>query len=167
MFLTAVDIPASIASAYDCGVIVSEVEVDIRSLSMVKWYNMANSCKLSFKKKCKISKLYDGNAAITFQTCLTQLACDSRNAGKAVVAQSDMEIFATANSGADWRQYTNGHDFLHAIATKINRLKTKAYSELDIRKTLEADYTQAYFQHTSLYAGLMRRGVTVNSSICK
>lgn len=167
MFLTAVDIPASIFSNYQCTIALGSILTDIYCLSMTKWYNMANACKLRFRKKCTIAKLYDGHSSITFSSCLTQLAADSKNVGKATIQQQNLETFSQTNASADWRHYSNGHDLLHAIATKINRIKNKAYSELDIRIVLEASYSLTMFQATALYAGLRQREKVVGCSICK
>ena len=167
MFLMDTDVKDILKSAFGCEIDVMQIESHICCLSMTKWYNMSHGCKQRFAKKCTIQKLYDGTSAINFTDCLIQLASDQKNQGKTAIALPDLEAFAKSKSKSDWRQYTNGHDLLHAMATAINKNTNSAISEINIRAALEGSYSLSLFQMTLLYSSLKKLEKTVHLPLCK
>ena len=70
--------------------------------------------------------------------------------------------------GADWRQYTNGHDWLQAIAMWLNVRLNKALSyKIDIRPYLESVYSEDDFKGTELYAEISKREDIISKNLLK
>lgn len=158
LFLSVLDMNALLGSKYGTAIDVKSIAMSIRGLSMTKWYNMANDCKLAFRKKCVVSKVYDGQSDVSVDDCITQLANEQKNAGKQIPDKTQVAGFMGLNAGADWRQYTNGHDWLHAIATWLNvRLKKAISYKTDLCPYLESEFSENDFKVTGLYTEIRKR----------
>lgn len=168
MFLSSLDMDTLLEDEYAIAIDTKAIATEIRGLSMVKWYNMARGCKLAFRKRCVIPKVYDGQKNVKMADCLTQLGLEKKNAGKAIPERIDVEEFAESYPDADWRQYTNGHDWLHAIALWLNKNLNRTISyKNDIRPYLEDKFTLADFRKTSLYAEIEQRGQMIGKTLLK
>ncbi len=162
LFLSTLDVDALLGGKYGIAIDVKSIARSIRGLSMTKWYNMANDCKLVFKKKCVVQKVYDGQDDVSVDDCVVKLAEEKKNAGKQIPPKTQFVCFMNSNEGADWRQYTNGHDWLHAIATWLNVRLNKAISyDKDIRPYLESVFSIEDFKATGLYTEIRKREETL------
>ena len=162
LFLSTLDVDALLGGKYGIAIDVKSIARSIRGLSMTKWYNMANDCKLVFKKKCVVQKVYDGQDDVSVDDCVVKLAEEKKNAGKQIPPKTQVVCFMNSNEGADWRQYTNGHDWLHAIATWLNVRLNKAISyDKDIRPYLESVFSIEDFKATGLYTEIRKREETL------
>ena len=158
LFLSELDVDTLLEGQYGIAIDVESIARSIRSLSMAKWYNMSNDCKLAFKKKCVLQKVYDGRVDVSVDDCIAKLADEKKNAGKQIPNKTQFIGFMDSNEGADWRQYTNGHDWLHAIATWLNARLNKAISyNNDICPYLESIFSEEDFKATGLYAEIRKR----------
>ena len=166
LFLSELDVDALLGGKYGTAINVKSIAMSIRGLSMAKWYNMANDCKLAFKKKCVMPKVYDGQGDVSVDDCIAKLADENKNAGKQIPNKKQVVGFMDSNEGADWRQYTNGHDWLHAIATWLNVRLNKAISyKIDIRPFLESVFSEDYFRETVLYTEIRKREENIGRKI--
>ncbi len=168
LFLSELDVDAILESKYGIATDVKSIAMSIRGLSVTKWFNMANDCKLSFKKKCVVPKVYDGQRDVSVDDCVAQLANEKKNAGKQIPDKTQVANFMDYVEGADWRQYTNGHDWLQAIATWLNIRLNKALSyKMDIRPYLESIFSDGDFKGTELYAEIRRREENIGKNLLK
>ena len=162
LFLSELDVNALVGSKYGIAIDVESIAMSIRGLSMTKWYNMANDCKLAFKKKCVVPKVYDGQVNVSVDDCIAKLADEKKNAGKQIPNKTQVTGFMDSNVGADLRQYTNGHDWLHAIATWLNVHLNKAISyKTDLCPYLESVFSEDDFKRTGLYTEIRKREETI------
>lgn len=158
MFLSGLDIDALLGAKYEIALDVKSIAKSIQGLSMTKWYNMANDCKLAFKKKCVVQKVYNGQGDVSVVDCVAKLAEEKKNEGKQIPDEVLVKRFISENACADWRQYTNGHDWLQAIARWLNVHLNRAISyRLDLRTYLECAFTEEYFKRTELCAEIRLR----------
>ena len=168
LFLSELDVDAILGSKYGIAIDVKSIAMAIRGLSVTKWFNMANDCKLSFKKKCVVPKVYDGQGDVSVDDCVAQLANEKKNAGKQIPDKAQIVSFLESTEGTDWRQYTNGHDWLQAIATWLNIRLNKALSyKIDIRPCLESVFTDGDFMGTVLCAEIRRREEIIGKNLLK
>lgn len=168
LFLSELDVDKILESKYGIPIDMKSIAMAIRGLSVTKWFNMANDCKLSFKKKCVVPKVYDGKRDVNVDDCIAQLAAEKKNAGKQIPDKALVARFMDSVEGADWRQYTNGHDWLQAIATWLNIRLNKALSyKIDIRSYLESLFFEDDFKGTGLYAGIRKREEKIGKNLLK
>lgn len=168
LFLSELDVNAILEDKYGIAIDVRSIAMSIRGLSVTKWFNMANDCKLSFKKKCVVPKVYDGHGDVSVDDCISQLAGEKKNKGKQIPDRSQVENFMESNEWADWRQYTNGHDWLQAIAMWLNIRLDKALSyKIDIRLCLESVFSEGDFFGTGLCAEIRKREVNIGKNLLK
>lgn len=166
LYLSLLDVDALLGCKYGIEIDVRSIANSIRGLSMTKWYNMANDCKLAFKKRCVVNKVYDGQGDVSVDDCLAKLADEKKNAGKQIPDNPQVIGLMEANEGADWRQYTNGHDWLHAIATWLNVRLNKALSyKADLCPYLESVFSEADFKGTGLYAEIRKREEKIGKTL--
>lgn len=166
LFLSVLDVDAHLGGKYGIEIDVEAIAMSIRALSMTKWYNMANDCKLAFKKKCVVPKVYDGQCDVSVDDCIAKLADEKKNAGKQLPDKPQVIGFMDYNEGADWRQYTNGHDWLHAIATWLNvRLKKALSYKTDLCPYLESEFSEDDFKRTGLYTEIRKREETIGRTL--
>ncbi len=166
LFLSVLDVDAILGSKYEIAIDVKSIAMAIRGLSVTKWFNMANDCKLSFKKKCVVQKVYDGQGDVSVDDCVVQLANEKKNVGKQIPGKAQVVSFMESNEEADWRQYTNGHDWLQAIATWLNIQLNKALSyKIDICPYLESVFSEDDFKGTGLYAEIRRREENIGRNL--
>lgn len=168
MFLSVLDVDALIGVKYGIAIDVKSIAMSIRGLSMTKWYNMANDCKLAFRNKCVVPKVYDGQCNVSVGDCIAQLANEKKNVGKQIPNKTQITDFIDSTEGADWRQYTNGHDWLQAIARWLNVRLNKAISyKIDIRPYLESVFSEDDFKGTLLYAEIRKREQSIGRTLLK
>ena len=168
LFLSELDVDKILESKYGIPIDMKSIAMAIRGLSVTKWFNMANDCKLSFKKKCVVPKVSDGKSDVNVDDCIAQLAAEKKNAGKQIPDKALVARFMDSVEGADWRQYTNGHDWLQAIATWLNIRLNKALSyKIDIRSYLESLFFEDDFKGTGLYAGIRKREEKIGKNLLK
>ena len=168
LFLSELDVDKILESKYGIPIDMKSIAMAIRGLSVTKWFNMANDCKLSFKKKCVVPKVYDGKSDVNVDDCIAQLAAEKKNAGKQIPDKALVARFMDSVEGADWRQYTNGHDWLQAIATWLNIRLNKALSyKIDIRSYLESLFFEDDFKGTGLYAEIRKREEKIGKNLLK
>lgn len=168
LFLSELDVDALLGSRYGVAIDVKSIAMAIRGLSVTKWFNMANDCKLAFKKKCVVPKVYDGQSDVSVDDCVVQLANEKKNVGKHIPDKAQVAGFMDLTEGVDWRQYTNGHDWLQAIAMWLNVRLNKALSyKIDIRPYLESVYSEDDFKGTELYAEIRRREDVIGKNLLK
>lgn len=168
MFLSSLDVDALLGCRYGIAIDVKSIAISIQGLSMTKWYNIANDCKLAFKKRCVVQKVYGGQNEVSVDDCIVKLAEEKKNAGKHVPYRVQVTDFMELHKGTDWRQYTNGHDWLQAIAMWLNvRLKRAISYKLDLRPYLEGVFSEEYFRRTELYAEIRKREVTIGKTLLK
>lgn len=166
LFLSALDVDAILKDKYEIEIDVKSIAMGIRGLSMTKWYNMANDCKLAFRKKCVVPKVYNGYNEASVEDCVAKLAGEKKNEGKQIPDVSQFTGFMEANAGADWRQYTNGHDWLQAIATWLNvRLKKAISYKIDLRPYLEGVFSGEDFKKTGLCADIRKREEIIGKTL--
>ena len=162
LFLSLLDVDALLGDKYGIAIDVKTIAMSIRALSMTKWFNMANNCKLAFKRNCEVHKVYDGHDDVSVDDCIAKLADEKKNVGKQVPDKPQILDFMDSNEGADWRQYTNGHDWLHAIATWLNVRLNKAISyKTDLCPYLESAFSKDDFKRTELYTEIRKREETI------
>ena len=158
LFLSMLDVDAILGGQFGIAIDVKSIAMSIRGLSMTKWYNMANDCKLAFRRKCVVPKVYDGQGNVSVDDCIAQLAVEKKNAGKQIPDKTQVAGFMDSNEGADWRQYTNGHDWLQAIATWLNVRLNKAISyKTHLCPYLESIFSEDDFKGTDLYSKIRQR----------
>ena len=168
LFLSELDVDAILGSKYGIAIDVKSIAMAIRGLSVAKWFNMANGCKLAFKKKCVVQKVYDGQSDVSIDDCIAQLANEKKNAGKQIPDKTQVASFMESTEGVDWRQYTNGHDWLQAIAMWLNIRLNKALSyKIDIRPYLENVFSEGDFMRTELYAEIKKREENIGKNLLK
>lgn len=168
MFLSELDVDTLLGSKYGIATDVESIALAIRGLSVTKWFNMANDCKLAFKKKCVVSKVYDGQSDVSVDDCVDQLANEKKNMGKQIPDKAQVASFMESTEGVDWRQYTNGHDWLQAIATWLNiRLNKTLSYKIDIRPYLESLFSEDNFMGTGLCAEIRRREDVIGKNLLK
>jgi hypothetical protein len=168
LFLSELDVDALLGSRYGVAIDVKSIAMAIRGLSVTKWFNMANDCKLAFKKKCVVPKVYDGQSDVSVDDCVVQLANEKKNVGKHIPDKAQVAGFIVSTEGVDWRQYTNGHDWLQAIAMWLNVRLNKALSyKIDIRPYLESVYSEDDFKGTELYAEIRKREDIISKNLLK
>ena len=168
LFLSMLNVDALLESKYGIEIDVESIAMAIRGLSMTKWYNMANDCKLVFKKKCVVQKVYDGQGDVSVDDCITKLADEKKNAGKQMPVNTHITYFMDSNEGADWKQYTNGHDWLQAIAKWLNVRLNKAIScKKDLRPYLESKFSANDFKGTDLYSEIRKREDKIGRKLLK
>jgi hypothetical protein len=168
LFLSELDVDAILGSKYWIAIDVKSIAMAIRGLSVAKWFNMANDCKLAFKKKCVVPKVYDGQSDVSVDDCVVQLANEKKNVGKHIPDMAQVAGFIVSTEGVDWRQYTNGHDWLQAIAMWLNVRLNKALSyKIDIRPYLESVYSEDDFKGTELYAEIRKREDIISKNLLK
>lgn len=168
LFVSELDIDAILGSKYGIAIDVKTIAMAIRGLSITKWFNMANDCKLAFKKKCVVSKVYDGQRDVSIDDCIAKLAEEKKNAGKQIPDKVQVETFMDSTEGVDWRQYTNGHDWFKAIEKWLNIRLNKALSyKKDICPYLESVYSEDDFKGTELYAEIRRREDIIGKNLLK
>lgn len=166
LFLSKLDVDAILGSKYGIAIDVKSIAMAIRGLSVTKWFNMANGCNLSFKKKCVVPKVYDGQGDVSVDDCVAQLANEKNNAGKQIPDKTQVARFMDSVEWADWRQYTNGHDWLQAIATWLNNQLNKALSyKIDIRPYLESVFSDDDFMGTGLYTEIRKREENIGKNL--
>jgi hypothetical protein len=158
LFLSVLDVDALLGGKYGIAIDVKSIAMSIQGLSMTKWYNMANDCKLAFRKKCVVPKVYDGQVDVSVDDCIAQLANEKKNAGKQIPNKTQVTVFIDSNVGADWRQYTNGHDWFQAIARWLNvRLNNTISYKKEICPYLESVFLENDFKGTGLYTEIRKR----------
>jgi hypothetical protein len=168
LFLSELDVDVILGTKYGIVIDVKSTAMSIRGLSVIKWFNMANDCKLAFKKKCVVSKVYDGQSDVIVDDCVAQLANEKKNVGKQIPDKAQVAGFMDLTEGVDWRQYTNGHDWLQAIAMWLNIRLNKALSyKIDIRPYLENVFSEGDFMRTELYAEIRRREDVIGKNLLK
>lgn len=168
LFLNELDVDAILGSKYGIAIDVKSIAMSIRGLSVMKWFNMANACKLAFRKKCVVPKVYDGQSDVSIDDCVAKLADEKKNAGKHIPSKAQVAGFMDSAEGADWRQYTNGHDWLQAIAMWLNiRLNKTLSYKIDIRPFLEGVYSEDDFKGTELYAEIRKREDIIGKNLLK
>lgn len=168
LFLSLLDMDVILGEKYGIEIDVKSIAIGIRGLSMTKWYNMANDCKLAFRKKCVVPKVYDGQCDVSVDKCVAQLALEKKNVGKQIPGKALVKGFMNANAGADWRQYTNGHDWLQAIAAWLNIRLNKAISyKIDLRPYLESVFSGEDFKKTGLCAEIGKRETSIGKTLLK
>lgn len=168
LFLSALDVDAILGDKYGIEIDVKSIAIGIRGLSMTKWYNMANDCKLAFRKKCAVPKVYDGQCDVSVDDCVAQLALEKKNDGKHIPDTALVKDFMDANAGADWRQYTNGHDWLQAIARWLNtRLNTSISYKVDLCPHLEGVFSEEDFKKTGLCTEIGKREASIGKTLLK
>ena len=168
MFLSELDVDALLGSKYGIAIDVKSIAMAIRGLSVTKWFNMANNCKLAFKKKCVVPKVYDGQSDVSVDDCVAQLANEKKNAEKIIPEKTQVAGFMDSIEGVDWRQYTNGHDWLQAIAMWLNvRLNKTLSYKIDIRPYLESAFSEDNFIGTGLCAEIRRREKVIGKNLLK
>lgn len=168
LYLSLIDVDALLGGTYGIETDVESIAKSIRGLSMTKWYNMANDCKLAFKKKCVVQKVYDGQGDVSVDDCIAQLAEEKKNGGKQIPGKPEVACFIDTHAGADWRQYTNGHDWLHAIATWLNVRLNKAISyKTDLCPYLESVFSEDDFKGTELCSEVRKREEKVGRTLLK
>lgn len=168
MFLSLLDVDAILGGKYGIEIDVESIARSIRSLSMTKWFNMVNDCKLAFRRKCVVSKVYDGQGDVSIDDCVAQLANEKKNVGKIIPGKTQVIGFMDSNEEADWRQYTNGHDWLHAIAIWLNVQLDKAFSyKIDICPYLESVFSEGDFKRTDLYTEIKKREKNIGRTLLK
>ena len=168
MFLSELDVDALLGSKYRISIDVKSIAMSIRGLSVTKWFNMANNCKLAFKKKCVVPKVYDGQSDVSVDDCVAQLANEKKNAEKIIPEKTQVAGFMDSIEGVDWRQYTNGHDWLQAIAMWLNvRLNKTLSYKIDIRPYLESAFSEDNFIGTGLCAEIRRREKVIGKNLLK
>lgn len=59
LFLSMLNVDAILDNKFGIAIDVESIAMSIRGLSMTKWYNTANDCKLAFRRKCVVTKVYD------------------------------------------------------------------------------------------------------------
>lgn len=166
LFLSALDVDAILGDKYGIEIDVKSIAMGIRGLSMTKWYNMENDCKLAFRKKCVVQKVYNGYNEASVEDCVAKLAVEKKNEGKQIPDVALVTGFMEAKAGADWRQYTNGHDWLQAIATWLNvRLKKSISYKIDLRPYLEGVFSEKDFKKTGLCAEIRKRGESIGKTL--
>ncbi len=168
LFLSMLDADAILGGKYGVGIDVKSIAMDIRGLSMTKWYNMANDCKLAFRRQCVVSKLYDGQNEVSVDDCIAKLANEKKNEGKQIPGKSEVAGFMDSNEAADWRQYTNGHDWLQAIANWLNiRLNKTISYKTELHPYLESLFSEENFQETDLYSEIRKREENIGRKLIK
>ena len=168
LYVSLIDVDALLGGKYGIETDVKSIAMSIRGLSMTKWYNMANDCKLAFKKKCVVQKVYDGQGDVSVDDCIAKLADEKKNEGKQIPDKTQVACFMDSNVGADWRQYTNGHDWLHAIATWLNVRLNKALSyKTDLCPYLESVFSEDDFNGTDLCSEIRRREGNIGRTLLK
>jgi len=168
LFLSMLNVDALIEGKYGIEIDVVSIAMAIRSLSMTKWFNMTNDCKLSFKKKCVVQKVYDGQGDVSVDDCITKLADEKKNAGKLMPVNTHITGFMDSNESADWKQYTNGHDWLQAIAKWLNVRLNKAISyKKDLRPYLESFFSEVEFKGTDLYSQIRKHEDKIGRTLLK
>ena len=166
LFLSLLDVDAILGDKYGVVIDVKSIAMSIRGLSMTKWYNMANDCKLSFQKQCVMAKVYDGHGDVSVEDCIAKLAEEKKNVGKQIPDKALVTGFMESNEGADWRQYTNGHDWLHAIATWLNVQLNRAISyKTDLCPYLESVFSGDDFKRTVLYTEIKKREKNIGRTL--
>ena len=166
MFLSALDVDALLGIKYGIAIDVKSIAKSIQGLSMTKWYNMTNDCKLVFRKKCVIHKVYDGQRDVSVDDCISKLSVEKKNVGKQIPDKNKVTAFMGSNCGADWRQYTNGHDWLHAIAIWLNvRLNKSISYKIDLRSFLESEFLEEDFKRTGLYTEIRKREESIGKTL--
>ncbi len=166
LFLSALDVDALLGGKYGIAIDVKSIAMSIRVLSMSKWYNMATDCKLVFRKKCVVPKVYDGHGEVSVDDCIVQLTNEKKNAGKQIPSKPQVTGFIDSNLRADWRQYTNGHDWLQAIAMWLNvRLNKSISYKIDIRPYLESIFSEEYFKKTDLYTEIKKHEKAIGKTL--
>lgn len=169
MYLSSLDVDALIRCKYGIAVDVKSIAMSIQGLSMTKWYNLANDCNLAFKKKCLLKIVYDGQSEVNIEDCLVKLAEEKKNAGKQIPGKAQVTGFMELHKEADWRQYTNGHDWLHAIAKWLNiKLKINSISYTkDLCPYLESAFSEDFFKKTELCAEIRKREEVIGKILLK
>ena len=168
LFLSSLDVNVLLGDKFGIEIDVKSIAIGIRSLSMTKWYNMANDRKLAFRKRCVVPKVYDGRGEVSIEDCIARLAEEKKNEGKDILDKALVAGFMDANAGADWRQYTNGHDWLQAIALWLNVRLRKAISyKIDLRPYLERIFSEEDFKRTGLCAEIKKREESIGKTLLK
>lgn len=168
LFLSELDVDALLGSKYGISIDSKSIAMSIRGLSMTKWFNMANDCKLAFKNKCEVPKVYDGQNDVSVDDCIALLANEKKNAGKQIPSKAQVASFMESTEGVDWRQYTNGHDWLKATEKWLNvRLKKTLSYKIDIRPYLESVFSAGDFMRTELYAEIRKREENIGKNLLK
>lgn len=166
LFLSVLDVDALLGRKYGIAIDVKSIAMSIRGLSATKWFNMANGCKLAFRKKCVVPKVYDGQSDVSVDDCITKLANEKKNAGKQIPDKIQVVSFMDSIGEVDWRQYTNGHDWLQAIAMWLNVRMKKALSyKIDIRPYLESEFSECDFKRTGLYIEIRKREENIGKNL--
>lgn len=166
LFLSELDVDAILESKYGIAIDVKSIAMSIRGLSVMKWFNMANDCKLAFRKKCVVTKVYDGHGDVSVDDCIAKLADEKKNVGKQIPSKAQVESYMNSAEEVDWRQYTNGHDWLQAIARWLNiRLNKTLSYKMDIRPFLENVFSEGNFMETELYAEIRKREENIGKNL--
>lgn len=168
LFLSELDVDAILGNKYGIAIDVKSIAMAIRGLSVTKWFNMVNDCKLAFRRKCVVSKVYDGQSDVSVDDCITQLADEKKNEGKQIPDKTQVACFMESAEGADWRQYTNGHDWLKATEKWLNvRLNKTLSYKIDICPYLESVFSECDFMRTELCAEIRRREENIGKNLLK
>ena len=168
LFLSMLNVDAILDNKFGIAIDVESIAMSIRGLSMTKWYNTANDCKLAFRRKCVVTKVYDGQSDVSVDDCIAQLANEKKNEGKQIPDKTQVECFMDSAERVDWRQYTNGHDWLQAIAKWLNVRLNKALSyKIDIRPHLESVFSEEDFKGTELYTEIRKREENIGKNLLK
>jgi uncharacterized protein YqcC (DUF446 family) len=115
-----------------------------------------------------VPKVYDGQSDVSVDDCVAQLANEKKNAEKIIPEKTQVAGFMDSIEGVDWRQYTNGHDWLQAIAMWLNvRLNKTLSYKIDIRPYLESAFSEDNFIGTGLCAEIRRREKVIGKNLLK
>lgn len=136
--------------------IVSELKV----LSLFKWYNYTNRCNCVFKS---LDLMNMPQVQLSDYAYLHGIVCaQSSNISEECTLDALRQFVSEKESQINWKEITNGHDFIKRFAGYCKRESLGQFSEKKIRTTLHDNFSVQDFLQTQLCSEI-RNWENVNS----
>lgn len=148
--------------------IIENVELDIRHISYIKWYNQKENKRLCVDRLCPYNGFYDGNTTISIADSLKKVNEAKENAEKDDIEEHDIIEFEETYHTVCYKDLTNGHDMLEGLCRKLYFInkdkKGKKPDPNELIRLARTAFNSMEFCKTRIYQDIMKW--QENNSVC-
>lgn len=126
-----------------------QIARELHSLTLFKWYNYTFHCNCSFGHmelvNISLDKLLDYNYLFG------DVCAHSPNVKEFCTLESLKQFVSEKETLIDWKEITNGHDFIKRFVGYCKRNSIGQFPEKKLRKLLHENFRKEEFSKTQLY----------------
>ena len=152
---------------YNAGVVISQLLVNLRLFSYIKWLNNVENCSINFDM-INVNSLEGANHVITISESLSRIYSEeaNNNGEIRIVTEQEVKDFIDNHPCDDLSMLVCGHDFCYAL---LDWMKNQGLDANMKRSVLEGkiriQYNSEKFRNTNLYHNIHLWEIKYNRSI--